>query len=198
MDTCGPDCNIYPAHPHRFLSLATALPFGALSACDNDTTVLVAFARIRRLPLLRKVYPVVIAPPVVWKETRAKMHEWDGWWQPGMARWITGWLIVARPRDKAAIRQLLKDNSALDRGEAEAIVLALELEASTILTDDGAARDQAEALGLDYTGTIGILFTAKERGFIATIEPLLKKMRATRFSISKALYERTLRRAGEL
>jgi predicted nucleic acid-binding protein len=53
---------------------------------------------------------------------------------------------------------------ALDRGEQEAIALALDYAGSILLTDDSAARLAAKALGLRVHGTLGILLRSARRG----------------------------------
>ncbi len=45
----------------------------------------------------------------------------------------------------------------IDAGEAEAISLALQLDAPWFLTDDARARRFAETLGLEVHGSIGLL-----------------------------------------
>jgi hypothetical protein len=69
---------------------------------------------------------------------------------------------VQEPADSALLVRLRVE---LDAGEAEAIALAAELGAPVIL-DDRPARRRARALGLQVTGSAGVLVVAKEDGFI--------------------------------
>jgi len=49
----------------------------------------------------------------------------------------------------------------LDKGEASAIALALEIQDSTLILDDFKARKVAEKLGLKITGTLGLMILPK-------------------------------------
>jgi hypothetical protein len=48
----------------------------------------------------------------------------------------------------------------LQAGETEALALAVELAGVLLLVDDAQGRRAAQALGIDYTGTVGILLRA--------------------------------------
>ena len=92
-------------------------------------------------------------------------------------------------------------NSLLDYvqiGEAEALTLALELQADTIIVDEAAARNLAEQFGLNFTGLLGILIKAKEHGLIPSVKPLMDALRTkARFFIHQSLYNQVLAIAKE-
>lgn len=67
------------------------------------------------------------------------------------------WVEILEVRDKPK-QQLLE--LQIDKGESNAIALALEIPNNTIILDDIKARKIAEKLGLTYTGTIGIIVKA--------------------------------------
>jgi len=69
-------------------------------------------------------------------------------------------------------------HAALDAGETEAISLALETRARWVILDDLQARRLAKDLGLAVVGTAGVLFAAKQRGFIGAVRPPLDALRA--------------------
>ncbi len=71
----------------------------------------------------------------------------------------------------------------LDRGEAEAIALMRETGADVLVLDDRRARASAKHRGLPFTGTIGILTTARKRGLIPAVVPLLEELRRRGFRI---------------
>jgi len=83
-----------------------------------------------------------------------------GWGRPcsrevRKASWIR--VIGIKDEHLKRILQLMPDE-----GEAEAIVLALKVDASLVLIDDREARLQAKRLGLSVTGALGILLRAKK------------------------------------
>ena len=59
--------------------------------------------------------------------------------------------------------------TALHKGEAEALVLAAELHVERLVLDDQDARRFADRCGLKVIGTLGILLAAKQRGVIASL-----------------------------
>ncbi|HET9136843.1 MAG TPA: DUF3368 domain-containing protein [Candidatus Kapabacteria bacterium] len=85
----------------------------------------------------------------------------------------------------------------MDQGEASAIALALELYGSVVILDDDKARKVARSLGVEITGTMGILLRVKIEGYIPWIEPLLSSLKRAGFYISPALELKILTEAGE-
>ena len=78
----------------------------------------------------------------------------------------------------------------LDLGEAAALVLAEELAADVVLLDDKRARAVAARRGLQFTGTVGILRDARDRGLVRAAYPLIIQLRALGFWISDAVITR--------
>ncbi len=85
----------------------------------------------------------------------------------------------------------------IDKGEASAIALAIELSDSVVILDDYKARKLAESLGIQIIGTIGIIIKAKRQGVIESIKPFLQKIRQTDFRISEEIEKRALEESGE-
>ena len=81
----------------------------------------------------------------------------------------------------------------LGKGESEAIVLALETKADLVLLDDYKARATAEFMGLNMTGTVGMLSKAQKKGLISDLRPLLDELRAKGFRLSDKVYAETLK-----
>jgi predicted nucleic acid-binding protein len=104
------------------------------------------------------------------------------------------WIEISSPSDKTR-QQILE--LQLDTGEASAIALALEILESIIILDDYRARQIANRLGLNVTGTLGILIKAKRQGVIASIKPLIVKLKENHFHLSPELEQAVLNEAGE-
>jgi uncharacterized protein len=103
---------------------------------------------------------------------------------------------IASPSDLPRVEALLQQ---VDRGEAEAIALALELQVTTILMDEVDGRSVARRFGLLPTGVLGMLVRAKRERLITAVGPLIARLESEiEFRVSKALRESVLRDAGEL
>jgi predicted nucleic acid-binding protein len=85
----------------------------------------------------------------------------------------------------------------LDKGEASAIALSLEMDNSIIIIDDLKGRNVAERLNLRYSGTFGLILKAKQIGIIQSVKPILTKVKETNFRFSEKLFTLILEQAGE-
>lgn len=86
----------------------------------------------------------------------------------------------------------------MDLGEAEAIALAVEVEAARLLIDERSGRQAATDLGLRITGVLGILLSAKRQSLIMAVKPIMDNlMLQSSFRITSQLYADVLDAAGE-
>jgi uncharacterized protein len=86
----------------------------------------------------------------------------------------------------------------LDAGEANAIALALELQADDLLIDERLGRQEAIRLGLSIIGILGILLMAKQRSLIPQVQPVMDALiNQAGFRVSPQLYQRLLALAQE-
>ena len=103
------------------------------------------------------------------------------------------WVTVRSVRD----RTLLPLVTSLGSGEKEVLALGLEAPDHLLVLDDRAARRYAIAVGLELTGTVGILLLAKERRLLDAVRPALDRLQRLRFRLSAATYRRVLDFGGE-
>ena len=87
----------------------------------------------------------------------------------------------------------------LHAGEVETMILAQQksFHANLVILDDLAARKTAQYLGLNVTGTMGVLIKAKQKGIIAEVKPLLDEMMKNGFFVSNKVLQMVLKAAGE-
>lgn len=157
----------------------------------SDTSVASNFLQIDRLDLLYQLYQEIVIPPAVERE----IQQLSGYGIDPNLFLRMNWVSVVNPTDQAFVEQLSRQ---LDPGEAEAIVLALELRADYLLIDEILGRKIAEEQGLTITGTLGTLLRAKEKGFIYEVKPLMDQLQTdVGFWIHETLYRYILRLAGE-
>jgi predicted nucleic acid-binding protein len=90
----------------------------------------------------------ILTPPVVASEFEANAQ---GWRPPHCVKVVD----LDNRSNKQAVGWV--QDGHIDQGEAEAIGLALQINADWLLTDDAKARQFAESLGLEVHGSIGLL-----------------------------------------
>ncbi len=114
-----------------------------------DTTVLSNFAQVRRADLLRLAHPDLAAPVPVWSELERGVRRGlvpDGDWS-----WLT--VFDLTEGEQAHAEEIGRD---LGAGEAACIAAAVS-RGSLMLSDDWEARALGRALGLEVSGSLGVL-----------------------------------------
>jgi predicted nucleic acid-binding protein len=157
----------------------------------SDTSVLNAFYKIRQIALLPALYGRVVIPNKVFDEALADDE---------LGRWLRtihpSWIDVLSVGNASEVQALLFD---MDPGEAEALVLARELNAEKVLMDDHEGRKVAQRWGLSVVGTLGILLAAKTEGLIPEVRPLVQALiDDANFWVSETLQKQVLAQAQEL
>ena len=145
----------------------------------SDTSCLIILDKIGELEILNKLFGTIITTTEVANEYGKKLPYWFN---------------IKDPKDRN-YQSLIE--ASVDKGEASAIALAVELEDCLLIIDDLKGRKLAHELGLTIIGTIGILVDAKIAGIIPSIKPILSKIKKTNFRISEELEIIILKRAGE-
>jgi predicted nucleic acid-binding protein len=157
----------------------------------SDTSPIINLAIVDQLDLLRQLYSKVIIPQAVYNEIVVEGVGQAGAEEIERAEWIEVKTVTDRPMVTAL-------EADLDVGEAEAIVLALELEADLLLLDERKGRVVAERLGIDHIGILGVLIRAKHEKLVPAVKPIIDGlMNKAGFWIGDELYQRVLHVAGE-
>ncbi|MBE9261724.1 DUF3368 domain-containing protein [Microcystis sp. LEGE 00066] len=158
----------------------------------SDTSALANLAIIDHLWLLESIYQTVIIPDVVARE----LTEASNPLIPAILQ--SGW-IQPQPLTNSELVNQLQQERGLDAGEANAIALALELQADDLLIDERLGRQEALRLGLSIIGILGILLVAKQRSLIPQVQPVIDTLISQAgFRVSPQLYQRVLALAEEL
>mgnify|MGYP001370635944 CR=1 FL=1 len=146
----------------------------------SDTSCLIILSNIAQLELLHKMYGEIVITPEILEEYQDVVPDW---------------IVVQTVSDKYRQRIL---ELQIDKGEASAIALALEIPGSTLILDDEKARKVARSLNLIFTGTIGVIVKAKLSGIIPEVKSILEMIKKTNLRISTELEIAALKLAGEL
>ncbi|MDF5720889.1 MAG: DUF3368 domain-containing protein [Rhizonema sp. PD37] len=149
----------------------------------SNTSPLLNLAIIGQLSLLRRQFGQILIPIAVLEELRVEEA------LPGSAQLrdaiADGWLQVQDVENEALVQLLQRD---LDRGEAEAITLALQLQADWTLLDEREGRKIAKRLGLRVTGILGILLRAEQVNDLSSLPEVINQLREQAgFRIAPAL-----------
>ena len=78
------------------------------------------------------------------------------------------------------------------------MLLFRRLSADLLLVDDRLARRVAAANGISVIGSLGVLVTAKKRGLLERVSPLLDVLRQSDIRFAETLLAEALRLAGEV
>ncbi len=154
----------------------------------SDTSAITNLFQIGEIHLLEKLYGEIIIPHAVKVELEALTPQ---------KKYLenNSWIKIEQPQNQELIIRLLEN---LDRGESEAIALAIEKSADYILMDEFRGRETARSYNLEVIGVLGILISAKKSGLIEKVKPLLDKlMNEVNFFIHPKLYKDVLFQVGE-
>ena len=145
----------------------------------SDTSCLILLDKLGRISLLKSLYGKITVTKIVADEFGKVLPEF---------------VEIENPENKNYQKIL---QSFLDPGEASAMALALEKEECLLIIDEFKGRREARQLGLNYTGTLGILIVAKEKGLIKSVTEIIKEIGKTDFRIGEILINEVKRKSGE-
>lgn len=149
----------------------------------SNTTPLISLLKLGRLDVLMELYQEILIPTAVFEEIEAGKNK-------SFYRNLSNidWVKIIKIENEDARRYFLD----LDKGEAEAIILATEIGADLIIMDEKLGRFHAKHADLKVTGTVGVLIKAKREGIINELKPLLFELRAKDVWISEKFIDEIL------
>jgi len=160
----------------------------------SDTSPITNLAAISQLDLLQKLYTGIIIPIAVYNAMVKVDKIVPGAVEVQTLPWIQKQAVV----DSQRVILIQETQESIDLGEAEAIVLALELKADLLLMDERRGRIVATSYGLQITGLLGVLLQAKRKMLIPSVKILMDQlMEEADFRVSDKLYTAIIQSAGE-
>lgn len=151
-----------------------------------NTTPLIALTNTGHLNLLRELYGEILIPQAVMDEIKSEPAK--------SAVEQSDWIKVCSIADDSP-KKLFR--ARLHAGEVEVMILAGEINADLLIIDDNAAKKTAKYLGMNVTGTLGVLLRAKREGRLTAVKPVLVALRADGMFISDEIVSYVLKEAGE-
>lgn len=149
----------------------------------SDSTPINILVRIEMVWVLPKIYGEVRIPPAVRTEL-SHAHTPEA--VRSFVQSQPAWLIEQKPGRLLSLPHL-------DIGEVEAISLAAEIGAGTVLMDEWKGRRAASAAGLRVIGTIGVLEIAAIQSLVSFAEAV-ERLRSTDFHINPIILDEALDR----
>ncbi len=152
----------------------------------SDTTTISNLIQIEELHLLKLLFEEILVPEAVYQELSILSDIKQAFDKEIRSGWI-------KVNDSFHNSDLFNELSkTLHNGEAEAIVLAVQLDADYLIIDEKDGRKLALSLEVTIIGTIGILIKAKQKGLIESIQTKMDELRDVGFWISNSLYNKVV------
>ncbi len=149
----------------------------------SDTSPLTALFSVGAADLLVQLFGEVVIPEAVEMELR-RSHPT-----------LPPWLRVAAIKNKEKAGSYMK---LVDKGEAEAIALAEEMQADHLLMDERKGRRLAQRQGLPVVGLLGVVLMAKRMALIPSARSMLLRLdQEAGVFLAAELKETALRTVGE-
>ena len=152
-----------------------------------DCSALIALSVCESLVLLEELFEIVVVPETVYHEaTRPDKKE-----AQALKLFLQG-----KVRHVDLQGYVFLDAFA-DAGETEAMLLYKQLSADKLLIDDRRGRKVAKINHINTIGSLGVLLAAKEKGLVAEIAPILRKIASSDIYLSQQLIAMVVHLAGE-
>lgn len=153
----------------------------------SNTTPFIALCSVNLLQLMPAIFDTIVVASSVLEEC----SEGGKIFVPDLVNlpWVR---VQAVP-----VNQRLPAVFELDRGERDTLLLAAQQAEALVLMDEKLGRNMAEYMGLQVTGTLGILAKARTLGLIPSFTLAALDMREQGIFFSEGLVRRIALRLGE-
>jgi predicted nucleic acid-binding protein len=153
----------------------------------SDSTPIISLATVEKVYLLHELFGHIYIPQTVYKEIKSRN-------KAGYEEIDCEYFKVTEIKGRKYIGFLLND---LDTGEAEAIMLAKEIDADALIIDERTGFAIARSQNINAIGTLTVLLMAKQNGFIVKVKPVLDEMIANGRWYSRNVYYEFLKQINE-
>lgn len=156
----------------------------------SNTSPLQYLHQLGLLDLLPRLVSNITVPPGVFEELEAG-HAL-GLNLPDIS--ALDWVSIRAPQQNESQLPI----ADLGPGETDVLLLGLESAGEVVLIlDDAQARKAAKAVGLKFTGTLGVLLDAKRVGLLQMVKPQLDRLDTLGFRLARHTRDAVLRLAEE-
>jgi len=107
-----------------------------------------------------------------------------------------GWIRIETVKQDPLVRVMQRD---LDKGEAEAIALAIQVNAGWVLMGERDGRKAARSMKLKVVGVLGILLKARRKGRLMSLKQAMDRLRdKAGFYTREDLYSEIIRECNKI
>lgn len=151
-----------------------------------NTTPFIALSAVNQLALLPKLFGKIYVVDVVADEC-ARGGPIS---VPDLAslEWVE--IVQSKPCESLILFEL-------DKGEKHTLDMAKRMLADKVIIDEKLGRDLGEYLGLNVTGTLGVLLKAKQQGLIESFSDCAYRMQQHGIRYNTELLSKLVRQMGE-
>jgi uncharacterized protein len=157
----------------------------------TNTSPLIMLAKIDQLGLLPQLFTTVSIPIGVYRELIAKSGVEAQRLEFAFSQFVE---IREKPEFPPVVQTATKH---LDPGEQQAIALAYLLNRPLVI-DERLGRQAARLLGVQVTGSVGVLLQAKRQNLVPLVMPLLYRAREQGYWLSDELLAIAANEAQEI
>ncbi len=157
----------------------------------SDTSTLSGLILIGRIDILTHIFKQIFIPKIIKEELLSLIK-----YRKEINDLINKKFIIIKDDIQS---ELVNDLAGLlDKGEAQAITLSIELNADLLIMDEMEGRTVAKAIGLNVIGLLGLLIIAKRKNIVEEVKPIMDDLKKKAgFWVGNNLYESVLIKTGE-